>query len=126
MLSETAAAVLERATATDARMRQEATFNGTAPLSPVMVAIDTNRYYKLSEVSEITRFTVRTLRAMIARGDLHAVRFGRDYRVDGDELARFVAARIAAPVPEPHRPGASMDQARTARRSDRDQDEGGA
>jgi len=105
MISETAAAVLTRATATDALMRQDATFNGTTPLSPVMVSIDGNRFYKLSEVSEITRFTVRTLRAMIARGDLVAVRFGRDYRVDGDELARFVAARIAAPVPESQRPG---------------------
>lgn len=105
MLSETGAALLERATATDALMRQDATFNATTRLSPVMVAIDADRYYKLSEVSELTRFTVRTLRAMIARGDLHAVRFGRDYRVDGDELARFVAARIAAPVPEPQRPG---------------------
>ena len=119
MLSETAAAVLERATATDARMRQDTTFNGTGRLSPVMVAIDGNRYYKLSEVHEITRFTVRTLRAMIARGELRAVRFGRDYRVDGDELARFVAARIAAPVPEPHRPGRTAPVRRT-------DDEGGA
>jgi excisionase family DNA binding protein len=47
----------------------------------------------INEVADRTSLSARTIRRLIAKGDLPVHRIGRAVRVSEDDLARFLAAR---------------------------------
>lgn len=48
---------------------------------------------KLLQVAGELGLAPKTIRALIKRGELRAVRIGRQWRVDSDELALFIRRR---------------------------------
>jgi excisionase family DNA binding protein len=61
-----------------------------------------SRLYTPSELAERLRVPVATLRTWVARGQLPVTRLGvRTWRVDGDDLERFLQARRVTPVMRP-------------------------
>jgi excisionase family DNA binding protein len=54
--------------------------------------------YKLQEVAEILGVSVRTLRKYIKRGELRAVKIGRNYLVRPQDLDDFLEVNIVTPL----------------------------
>lgn len=52
---------------------------------------------KVDEVAERLRVSPQTIRAMIERGDLHAVRVGRVIRIPVEALERFLKGEKTRP-----------------------------
>lgn len=50
------------------------------------------KVYTLDEVAEILHITKRTLYSYVKGGTLHAVKFGKYWRVSEDSLQAFIAA----------------------------------
>lgn len=50
------------------------------------------RVYTVAEVAELLRVSERTVRRLIARGALRAVRVGRSIRIDGRVIEAVVAS----------------------------------
>ncbi len=48
---------------------------------------------KILQVAAELGLAPKTIRALIKRGELRAVRLGRQWRVDADELALFIRRR---------------------------------
>jgi excisionase family DNA binding protein len=97
-------ALLKRPIAINKKLNHAALRTGTGH-QEAMSADDLPRYYSLSSVSKATDYSIRTLRAFIAKGELKAERWGRDYRITEEELGRFIESRRQAAIPERQRPG---------------------
>ena len=54
------------------------------------------RYYSPDEVASLLDLNVRTIRSYIRAGRLPAQRIGKQYRIDGADLARFTGAAEAS------------------------------
>ena len=51
-------------------------------------------YYTVDEVSEKLKLNPETVRNFIRRGELEAYKFGKTYRIDGEDLERFLQTKI--------------------------------
>ena len=51
-------------------------------------------YYTVDEVSEKLKLNPETVRNFIRRGELQAYKFGKTYRIDEEELERFLQTKI--------------------------------
>ena len=59
----------------------------------VQPLVQTNRYYKVSEVAKIFDVTTTTVRNWIHSGKFPAVRIGRDYQIDGKDLHKALIGK---------------------------------
>ena len=77
---------------------------GTAPADGPLKDL---RFLTVAEIAALMRVSLMTVHRLISEGELQAVRFGRGYRVEEQELARYLAAGgtggrpLALPVPPP-------------------------
>ena len=104
-MGETATALLERATITDALIGGPAPFSHRYEDGEIMDGDKLERHLSLERVADVTSYSVYALRDFIKTGGLKAVRWGRAYRVPESEVKRFMEARAQAEIPERQRPG---------------------
>ena len=51
-------------------------------------------YYTVDEVSEKLKLNPETIRNFIRRGELQAYKFGKAYRIEEEELQRFISSKM--------------------------------
>jgi excisionase family DNA binding protein len=62
-----------------------------------------NDYYTVTQVAEKLMFKTRTIREMIARGTLGAIKYGNKYRVSGADVKAFLAEhKVKVRQNQPH------------------------
>lgn len=57
-------------------------------------------FFTTHEIAELLKVSEATIRSWIHKGDLRAVRFGREFRVAAKDLDAFVNAHATQPAPE--------------------------
>ncbi len=62
-----------------------------------MASIDDDRLWTVAEVAEHMRVSNMTVYRLIKAGDLAAIRVGKNYRIRGIDLGRFLTASETRP-----------------------------
>lgn len=65
---------------------------------------DRPRLLEISQVARRLNFSDETVRQLIHRGDLPAIRIDNRWRIEPEDLSRFIAARKFVPGDKPNAP----------------------
>ena len=64
------------------------------PASPTSSSNEISRLLTVAEVAEVMRVSRMTVYRLIRRGDLQAVRVGRNYRVRESDLSSYLDSQV--------------------------------
>ena len=101
MISESAAALLTRATETDAALRrsQRARTALTDGDTGISMAATLNDYNTVAATAEYLGYSEKQIRDWLADGTITGERWGRQWRITRAAVLAFIEDRRAAPVP---------------------------